>query len=323
VGGVTVDVAVSAASDTSPIPRAGSSDVPGDVVPSRATERIAMVAAFITLLLLVLGGVVTSRDAGMIYPDWPLSNGSVNPDGWLRNMDMFSEHGHRILGALAGIATIALAIALQRTDPRRWMRGLGWFAVIAVTGQGILGGARVWEANTFLALLHGCTGQMFLCLMVGLAVLARRRPIDAGPSAHLVAYAALGAWAVTLFQVVLGARVRHIHGPVQDHLLGAVVVGGSIVLTVTLVALFHRHRGAIRRPALLVMALLLGQAGVGIATADVLSPDNRTWDVTLAQILLPSLHQALGALLLASLAVLFVRAAQRSRNLIAVEDVSA
>ncbi len=317
--GVTVDASVPAASQSTSVGRVDSVDVPR----SRGTERAALVAAFITFLLLALGGVVTSRDAGMIYPDWPLSNGSINPDGWLRNMDMFSEHGHRILGALAGIATIVLAVALQRTDPRRWMRRLGWFAVLAVTAQGILGGVRVWEASTMYALFHGCTGQLFWCLMVGIAVLARRRKVDAGPSTHLVAYAAMGAWAVTLFQVVLGARVRHIHGPVQDHILGAVVVSGSIVLTVTLVALFHRDRGALRRPALLIVMLLLVQAFVGIATADVLSPDNRTWDVTLAQITLPSLHQALGALLLASLVILMIRAAQRSRNLINGEATSA
>jgi cytochrome c oxidase assembly protein subunit 15 len=305
--GVTVDMDVPAALDSVPAEPAAETSSPR----SRGTERIALVAAFITFLLLALGGVVTSRDAGMIYPDWPLSNGSINPDGWLRNMDMFSEHGHRILGALAGMATILLAVALQRNDPRRWMRSLGWFAVVAVTAQGILGGARVWEANTFLALLHGCTGQMFWCLMVALAVLARRTPVEPGPSARAVAYCASGAWAVTLYQIVLGAYVRHIHGPLQSHLLGAVVVGGSVIWIATLVATSHRRRSALRGPALLVVTLLLVQVGVGIATADVLSPDNRTWDVTLSQIILPSAHQAIGALLIASLVLLFVRAMQR------------
>ena len=137
-------------------------------------HRVALVAAILTYALLALGGVVTSRDAGMIYPDWPLSNGSINPDGWLSNADKFSEHGHRILATLVGMATIALAVLIQRRDPRRWMRVLGWFALASVIAQGVLGGARVWEVNTFLALFHGCTGQIFFCLMVALAYFTSR-----------------------------------------------------------------------------------------------------------------------------------------------------
>ncbi|MEM8883541.1 MAG: COX15/CtaA family protein [Planctomycetota bacterium] len=281
------------------------------------TYRIALLAAVITYLLLALGGVVTSRDAGMIFPDWPLSNGSVNPEGWLTNMDMFSEHGHRILGALAGLATIAMAIAIQRSDRRPWIKKLGWFAVVFVTAQGLLGGLRVTQVDTWKALAHGCTGQLFFCLVVCLAYLtsrdARRAP-ERGASARGVALLGLGCLIVTLYQIVLGAYVRHINGPVQTHLLGALVVSGSIVLLVTAVLLQHGRRKHLVRPALLVLALLFGQVALGIATADVLSPDNRTWDVTFAQIALPSMHQALGALLLASLGVLTLRAWHRRHD---------
>jgi cytochrome c oxidase assembly protein subunit 15 len=263
---------------------------------------VALIAAILTYALLALGGVVTSRDAGMIFPDWPLSNGSINPDGWLSNADKFSEHGHRILGALVGMATIALAVLIQRHDPRRWMKVLGWFALASVIAQGILGGARVWETDTFLALFHGCTGQIYFCLMVALAYFLSRdgretpRP---GADTTLVFAAAAGAAIATLYQIVLGAQVRHIRGPINDHLLGAVIVTGSVLLLVTLVFLRHGGRPRLVRPALLLIGLLVAQVVLGFSTASVLSPDNRTWDVTFAQIAMPSLHQAIGALLLA------------------------
>ena len=38
-----------------------------------------VVVAFCTLLLVVAGGLVTSNDAGLSVPDWPLSYGDLKP----------------------------------------------------------------------------------------------------------------------------------------------------------------------------------------------------------------------------------------------------
>ena len=46
--------------------------------------------------LIFTGGHTTTSGAGMAFPDWPLSNGSLNPDGWLTNFFMLLEHGHRL-----------------------------------------------------------------------------------------------------------------------------------------------------------------------------------------------------------------------------------
>jgi len=265
-------------------------------------HRTAIVAAVLTYALLALGGLVTSRDAGMIFPDWPLSNGSLNPDGWLTNADKFSEHGHRILGALVGMATIALAVLLTLRDKRRWLKVLGWVAVVFVSAQGVLGGIRVTEISTFLALFHGCTGQLFFCLMVALAYFTsrdgREQP-ESGSDTRAVVAVAVGAALATLIQIVLGARVRHIHGPINDHLLGGLIVSGSVLWLITIVLFRHRDRPALVRPVLALGALLLMQVALGLGTADVLAPGSRRYDITIWQIALPSLHQALGALLLA------------------------
>jgi len=282
--------------------------------PAATLHRTALVAAVLTYALLALGGLVTSRDAGMIFPDWPLSNGSLNPDGWLSNADKFSEHGHRILGALVGMATIGLAVLLTRRDPRRWMKVLGWVAVVFVCGQGLLGGIRVTKSQTLFAMFHGCTGQVFFALMVALAYFTsrdgRERP-ERGSDTRAVFAMAAGAAFATLGQIVLGARVRHINGPLNNHLYGALVVTGCALLLLTLILLRHRDRPALVRPALAMFGVLLAQVALGLGTADVIAPGSRTYQITFWQITLPSMHQAIGALLLAMQVRIALRAWRR------------
>ena len=79
--------------------------------PSRPIERIepghyhagsflvAVALAVALLPLIVVGAGVTSKDAGMAYPDWPTSGGHlVNPPGWWQGEKTLWEHGHRLLG---------------------------------------------------------------------------------------------------------------------------------------------------------------------------------------------------------------------------------
>ena len=280
----------------------------------RGRHRLAVVAAIATFLLLTVGGFVTSLDAGMAFIDWPLSDGSINPDGWTRDPDMASEHGHRILGALVGILTIALAVALQRGDPRKYVRVLGWVALGAVIAQGLLGGLRVTEVSATLALVHGCTGQAYFCLMLALAYLTSRDALDTpepGPDTRALSMTALAVLFVVFMQVVLGAQLRHVNGPVQFHIVGAILVAGSILWLLSGTLLRHGGRTALTRPVLVLAALLLAQVALGLFAAAVLGA-YRGGEPTAAQVLLPSLHQAFGALLLAASLVVVLRSVRRS-----------
>src|SRR5271165_7031369 len=104
---------------------------------NKALHRFAILLAFWTLLLVVAGGLVTSNDAGLSVPDWPLSYGKLMPkmDGGI-----FFEHGHRMVATTVGLLTIILAVWLWRVEKRPWMRRLGWAALAAVIAQGLLGG---------------------------------------------------------------------------------------------------------------------------------------------------------------------------------------
>src|SRR3954462_10560338 len=85
-------------------------------------HRWSILLAFCTLLLVVSGGLVTSRDAGLSVPDWPLSYGTLMPP---MEGGILYEHGHRIIATTVGFFTIVSMSWLFRVEKRRWMRWLG------------------------------------------------------------------------------------------------------------------------------------------------------------------------------------------------------
>jgi cytochrome c oxidase assembly protein subunit 15 len=176
-------------------------------------------------VLVALGAFTTTIGAGMAFPDWPLSNGSVNPHGWLTEIDKFAEHSHRISATVMGTLTIIIAAALHVSEARGWLRKLGWFAVGLVITQGVVGGLRVLldhyevamvntSVGRLFAMLHAFLAQAFVCTVIALAAASSRpwieRPV--GPSGPPAArLRRLGRWCVALIfvQLSIAAVVRH------------------------------------------------------------------------------------------------------------------
>src|SRR5260370_39466849 len=100
-------------------------------------DRYAVLWAFLTLFLVVAGGLVTSHDGGLSVPDWPLSYGKLMPT---MEGNIFYEHGHRMVATTVGLLTIFMAVWLWRAEDRRWMRNLGWIALVAGFRQEGVGG---------------------------------------------------------------------------------------------------------------------------------------------------------------------------------------
>jgi cytochrome c oxidase assembly protein subunit 15 len=149
----------------------------------------------------------------MIFPDWPLSNGSLNPEGWTQNPAMAAEHSHRLLGMIVGNLTLALTFWIWRVDGRPWMRRLGFAALLLVIIQGILGGVRVLENEVNYAIIHGCLGQIFFCALTAIAIGQTRtwhklREEDASPHT-LPKSAGLALIALLFVQLIVAAIMRH------------------------------------------------------------------------------------------------------------------
>src|SRR5215467_828898 len=177
-----------------------------------AIHRFAIFLAVSTFLLLIAGALVTSNEAALSVPDWPLSYGTLTPPmvGGIRY-----EHTHRVVAAIVGLLTIVLAILLWWREERRWVRNLGFAAVGLVIAQGVLGGLTVLLYLHYgMPVAHACLAQIFFGIVVSLAVFTSQwwtseRPQfdDRGsPSIHTLAAANA---AVIFLQVVLGAGFRH------------------------------------------------------------------------------------------------------------------
>src|SRR5258706_14521200 len=112
---------------------------------NRRLHWFAVLTAFVTFLLIGLGGLVTSHGVGMSVPDWPNTYGynmfTFPISKWVGGI--FYEHTHRLLASAVGLLTTILAVWLWLADSRKWMRWLGVAAFLGVIAQGVLGGLRV------------------------------------------------------------------------------------------------------------------------------------------------------------------------------------
>src|SRR5437899_11612255 len=175
-------------------------------------HRYAILVAVCTLFLVVAGGLVTSNDAGLSVPDWPLSYGKLMPK---MEGGIFFEHGHRMVATTVGMLTIGLAVWLWRSERRRWMRRLGLIALAAVIAQGLLGGMTViFMLPKPVSIGHACLAQLFFSTTVLIALFTSESwsrgaemVDDAGaPPLH---WLALGAAGCVFAQLALGASARH------------------------------------------------------------------------------------------------------------------
>lgn len=243
--------------------------------------------------LIWVGGLVTTYDAGMAVPDWPGTYGYnmfLYPiETWLFGpFDLFVEHGHRLLGSLAGLVAIGLVVVTFRVEPRRWVRWMAVGLLVLVIFQGLLGGMRVRMDARELAKLHGCVGPAFFASVVAFCVVTSRwwwRQASSGrviPSSGLEAGLASGLaywsslmWMTSFGQLVVGAFLRHISvsspPSVYRTLVVLHLVTAIILLVGTLaqwaVTRWSRFKGVgVRGSINVLMGLILVQILLGVCT---------------------------------------------------------
>src|ERR1035437_592801 len=135
-------------------------------------HRYATIVAFCTFLLIIAGALVTGNDAGLSVPDWPTSFGTFRMPRMVGGIKF--EHGHRMIAGTVGILTILLVIGLWLKDSRRWVRWVGFAAVMAVVAQAVLGGITVlFYLPVAISTAHATLGQIFFCLAASLAIFTR------------------------------------------------------------------------------------------------------------------------------------------------------
>src|SRR4029079_9992285 len=243
---------------------------------NRGLNRFALLVACATFFLIIAGALVTSNDAGLATNDWPLSNGQVFPK---MVGNLFWEHGHRMVATTVGMLTIVLMVYILKREKRPWVRKLGWFALLAVIAQGLLGGLTVkLMLPLAVSTAHATLAQLFFCTTVSLAVFTSRswieaRSLEEEQGTLPLRYLCTAALVTIFLQLIIGATLRHSatwdqHLPTQlilAHIGGAagvVVTRGFVAMT-----MLRRHNGHsfLTRPATLALMLLVIQLFLGVA----------------------------------------------------------
>ncbi len=245
---------------------------------------------------------------------------------------IYYEHAHRLFGALVGLTTIVLAAHLWRVEARRWVARLALSAVGLVILQGVLGGLRVTGRFTLstsvddvapsigLAVAHGVLGQLFLGVMVALAVVTSTRWTSdqrprALPTVRTDRSMQLWLVAALVVQLVLGAVQRHLAQGLLIHItLAAVVTMLAIVAGARAWGLYGGI-APMGRLGQAITAMVAVQVTLGIAALAVTQGRAVVGDPTTVEITMATAHQAGGAVLL----TLAVMLALWSRRVLAPE----
>ncbi len=311
-------------------------------------HRVAVALVCVVFPLIWIGGLVTTTDSGMAVPDWPGTYGYnlfLYPisEWFFGPWDLFVEHGHRLLGSLAGFLAIVLVGVTWIQDRRRSMRWAAVGLLLLVIAQGVLGGVRVLQDARLIAQIHGCVGPLFFAASVAFAVASSqwwqtaRRSDAARGVARWSAFWLLVAY----LQLGLGTFLRHIPemaSPRQFNLFVMAHISVAILLVVGtwLHWLFTRRdsvRGlGIRTSANVLAILILVQFTLGLATWVVKYGypvwfEDSTWAATFvipektrAQTYIVNGHVAVGSLIVAFWTVQAMRAWRITRRVGALES---
>ena len=281
---------------------------------NRAHHLFAVFVACATFVVITAGALVTSNDAGLSVPDWPTSF------GYLVKVPHFVggvryEWSHRMLAGTVVSLTLAIAIWTLLVEKRRWLRWLAVGAFCTVIAQAILGGLTVlFFQPPAVSTAHATVAQTFFCIAVAIALFTGRKWVEEQPRVEfdrrhpsLFTLTWLSVF-VLYVQLILGGMFRHHGMSWWPHVLNAVIV--TIVLSWTAVRAISVYSNieAVRRPAIVMLSLLITQLCLGF-TAFL---TRVAWGRSAVQPELPMVaatvaHVAVGALLLATTVVLTIQ----------------
>ncbi|HXW93605.1 MAG TPA: COX15/CtaA family protein [Terriglobales bacterium] len=281
---------------------------------NRSLHRLALFLACWTFLLILAGALVTSNDAGLSVPDWPTSFGSLYKIPHMVGGVRF-EHTHRMIAQVAGLLTIILAIWTWRADQRPWMKYLAVGALGTVIAQGILGGLTVlFYLPPAISSAHAALAQTFFCLTVAIALFTGPRWVEEVPKVEPDArhpslfVLALLSILVLYVQLGLGAMFRHRGMSWWPHAANAPIVAVVLAWTAIRALSEYGRIEAVRRPAILMLGLLITQLCLGfLAFLTRIAWGHDAVQPELPMVVSTVAHVAVGALLLATVVVLAIQ----------------
>ncbi len=284
-------------------------------------HRIALLTAGATFLLVIIGGIVTSTESGLAVPDWPTSFGynmfTYPLTEMVKDPKILYEHSHRLMGSLVGLFTIALFLMFLFKDTRKWIKWLGFAALIGVCIQGVLGGLRVTERNLDFAILHACLAQAFLALLCGICWFTSRDWYEGheqisdkikNVTDKKLRRLSLITTLLIYVQLIFGAILRHTGSRLDAHLLFALLVAVHVFLLARrFLSIGEENKNIGQFLPLILLGLLAVQLILGTGAFILkLTAIGETASALLTDIVTTS-HVAVGALMLVSSFVLTLK----------------
>jgi cytochrome c oxidase assembly protein subunit 15 len=267
-----------------------------------------------TLVVITAGALVTSNDAGLSVPDWPTSFGYlVKAPHFVGGIRY--EWSHRMVAGTLVSLTLAIAIWTLLVERRRWMRWLAVGAFCTVIAQAILGGLTVlFFQPPAVSTAHATVAQTFFCIAVAIALFTGRKWVEEQPRAEFDSHRpslftlTLLSIFVLYVQLILGGMFRHHGMSWWPHVANAAVVTFVLAWTAIRAISVYSNLDAVRRPAILMLSLLITQLCLGFAAF----VTRVAWGKSAAQPELPMVvstvaHVAVGALLLATTVILSIQ----------------
>jgi cytochrome c oxidase assembly protein subunit 15 len=270
--------------------------------------------ACFTFLVIMAGASVTSNDAGLSVPDWPTSFGYLVKVPHLVGGVRF-EWSHRMVAGSLVVLTLAIAAWTLLVEKRSWLRKLAMAALGTVIAQAILGGMTVlFLQPPAVSSAHAALAQTFLCIAVCIAMFTGQKWVEEPPQVEFdnrrpsLFTLTLLSIVVLYVQLILGAMFRHKGMSWWPHVAHALVV--AVVLTWTAVRALSVYSKieAVRKPAILMLSLLITQLSLGFAAIftrvawgrDAVQPE-------LPMVISTVAHVAVGAVLLATTVILSIQ----------------
>ena len=219
-----------------------------------------------------------------------------------------------VAGTLVSL-TLAIAIWTLLVEKRRWLRWLAVGAFCTAVVQAIIGGLTVKLLQPpVVSTAHATVAQTFFCIAVAIALFTGRKWVEEQPRVQYDRRHP-SLWTLTWLsifvlyvQLILGGMFRHHGMSWWPHVLHAVIVSFVLAWTAVRAISAYSHIEAVRRPAIIMLSLLITQLCLGF-TAFL---TRVAWGQNAAQPELPMVvatvaHVAVGALLLATTVVLAIQ----------------
>ncbi len=260
--------------------------------------RFALFLTGAVLLLILAGGLVTSHEAGLAVPDWPLSYGQAFPP---MVGNVFWEHGHRMIAGTVGVLTFILALWIQVSEKPVRVKKLAWVTFAAVILQALLGGLTVlYLLPAPVSIFHACLAQTFFCLVISLAFFLKpakigfQPPNDYPEGLQKLSFMTAG---IIFLQLILGAVVRHTGWGVEWHVFMAFAVVAHVFMLAGKIVRGN-PQSALFKPAAGIGLLTIVQFFLGIGSFVFRHMLEQGYAPSKTAVFFTAAHQTNGALVL-------------------------